>query len=812
MVYIIEILQIFCVRLQSYDFVDTWVYFLILNDDGADVKRKIAFVVCIILCISVVAGLFSYSRAATDYRYVRVNISIGTPTSFSFLADGNYSVSGQALDRQLYTVRIDGSQLKLCLGDTTVAQGSTIYITRHQGTPGRNNIIWLNNSVYGYRQYLGDMSFSIQNGAIQLVNRLPLEEYLYGVVPNEMSDSFPPEALKSQAVAARSFAADKISSSGTYDLRDAVDQVYKGYDASKTKSIAAVNATAGQVLKSGGQIIEALFSASNGGMTDIPYHRWGGGANWTFYDIQEDPYDLANPASPYETIHFPVVIDANNPVTSSGNAGTPNTAVAVNYIKTAILNSGQLAAYGVTNISQFALSRVISLETHTHESPASTNGRSSQDHSRMPVTGVNNCVDKVYARGSFIVTILPAGATSASVETAAAREPLAEETPAVIEEPVVSEEPAASKDTTAGEDTTADEKPTVSEEPPAAAEPPEAAAQAGAGQAAMADAGSAGAGTAVEVTNIDFNMRSLNGSDGSSTWKAFQSTSLGILVVEPVYSGSTLTGFDLSQRRYGHACGLSQRGAEQRAKDSNPDVNTYDKILAFYYPNTTLEPLYGSAPSLPAALSSTDHTNGQVVNVTTSVNVRRDPSTSYSELGTMPAGARLELMEAYVASDWFMVNYGGRPAYIHRDYVQVDNTLISTMFIRRRGEIYVTPKTTCSTLLGSLKFYNGTVTIRNASGTVISGSTLLGEGSTVTLTDSQGNVLDRVTVRVMRGDVDGDGRLTIADYTQIRLHILHQTTLDSYGVEMADINGDGAINIADYTLLRLYLLGLWNFV
>ena len=270
-------------------------------------------------------------------------------------------------------------------------------------------------------------------------------------------------------------------------------------------------------------------------------------------------------------------------------------------------------------------------------------------------------------------------------------------------------------------------------------------------------------------------------------------------MVEPVYSGGTLTGFDLSQRRFGHACGLSQRGAEQRAKSSDPNVNTYDKILAFYYPNTTLEQLYDSAPSLPAALPSTDYTNGKVVNVTSWVNVRSGPSTSYSELGRLPAGARLELMQAYVASDWFMINYGGKAAYIHRNYLEVDtNGFLSTMFIRRRGEIYVMPKTTCSTLLGSLKFYDGTVTIRNASGTVISGSTLVGDGSTITLTDSKGKVLEQVTVRVTRGDVNGDGRITTADYTQIRLHILQLITLDSYGVQMADINGDGVVDIGDY--------------
>jgi len=436
----------------------------------------------------------------------------------------------------------------------------------------------------------------------------------------------------------------------------------------------------------------------------------------------------------------------------------------------------------------------------------------------MPITGVNDCVDKVYARGSFTVTILPAKAASASAEKAAG-EPLAEEPPAASGEPAASEETAGGDqagddNTTAGEEPSASENPAANEGPETSEEPPEADAQAAAGQAAAADAVPAAAGTVVSVTGVDFNMRSLNGSDGSSTWKAFQSTSLGILVVDKVTGADgTLLGFNLSQRRYGHGCGLSQRGAEQRAKSSDPNVNTYDKILAFYYPETTLTTLDTSVPPLPAALPSTDYTNGRVVNVTTSVNVRSGPSsTEYAVIGTLPAGARLELMEAYVASDWFMINYGGKAAYIHRNYLEVDpNGFLSTMFIRRRGEIYVTPKTTCSTLSGSLRFYNGTVTIRNASGAVISGSALVGEGSTVTLTDSSGNVLVRLTVRVTRGDVDGDGRVTIADYTLVRLHILHETALDSYGFQMADINEDGEIDIADYTLLRLYLLGLWNF-
>ena len=86
-------------------------------------------------------------------------------------------------------------------------------------------------------------------------------------------------------------------------------------------------------------------------------------------------------------------------MTSYGNDGTPDTTIATNYIKQAILNSGQLPAY-ITDISQFTLSGVNDLYAHDYD----VNG--SQDHSRMPVTGVNNCIDMINATGSFNVTLL----------------------------------------------------------------------------------------------------------------------------------------------------------------------------------------------------------------------------------------------------------------------------------------------------------------------------------------------------------------------------------------------------------------------
>ena len=65
----------------------------------------------------------------------------------------------------------------------------------------------------------------------------------------------------------------------------------------------------------------------------------------------------------------------------------------------------------------------------------------------------------------------------------------------------------------------------------------------------------------------------------TDTYKAFNKDSLRIFVIE-----DEGTGFSIAQKRYGHGCGLSQRGAQQRANSTDSNVNTYDKILSFYYP------------------------------------------------------------------------------------------------------------------------------------------------------------------------------------------------------------------------------------
>ncbi|HEX8693169.1 MAG TPA: SpoIID/LytB domain-containing protein [Longimicrobium sp.] len=109
-------------------------------------------------------------------------------------------------------------------------------------------------------------------GTLAGVNEVPMEEYLYGVVPRELGPSQYPEAeaQKAQAVAARTYALSNLGKhwNNGYDLLATVqDQVYGGAAAEHSVSTAAVNATAGIAATYNGSLINALFYATSGGKT-----------------------------------------------------------------------------------------------------------------------------------------------------------------------------------------------------------------------------------------------------------------------------------------------------------------------------------------------------------------------------------------------------------------------------------------------------------------------------------------------------------------------------------------------------------------
>src|SRR5690606_35756872 len=120
------------------------------------------------------------------------------------------------------------------------------------------------------RKFRGDFEISSVNGQLALVNDVPLEQYLYSVVAAEVPSSWPQESLKAQAVAARSYAlyhaaGNKFNVAGLVDTT--LSQVYNGVDKEVDSIKQAVDSTAGEVIKSNGRIVEAIFSSNSGGMT-----------------------------------------------------------------------------------------------------------------------------------------------------------------------------------------------------------------------------------------------------------------------------------------------------------------------------------------------------------------------------------------------------------------------------------------------------------------------------------------------------------------------------------------------------------------
>lgn len=125
--------------------------------------------------------------------------------------------------------------------------------------------------------YRGMLTFSVNGSTMTGVNIVDLEEYLYGVVPSEMPQSYATEALKAQAVAARTYAMTKLGAhtGSGYQLCDTTNcQVYKGYSNEANSTTAAVDATAGEVACYNGSPIEAVFSASTGGYTENSENVW----------------------------------------------------------------------------------------------------------------------------------------------------------------------------------------------------------------------------------------------------------------------------------------------------------------------------------------------------------------------------------------------------------------------------------------------------------------------------------------------------------------------------------------------------------
>ena len=131
------------------------------------------------------------------------------------------------------------------------------------------SVLQLDSKPSTYDTYRGALRVRLSTTAI-VVNEVGLDAYLRGVVPLEMPPSWPVEAIRAQAIAARSYAAYRLHpTSGTFDVYDDTrSQVYRGVEGEAAATNQAVADTAGVVLKNGSAIANAMFHSTGGGATE----------------------------------------------------------------------------------------------------------------------------------------------------------------------------------------------------------------------------------------------------------------------------------------------------------------------------------------------------------------------------------------------------------------------------------------------------------------------------------------------------------------------------------------------------------------
>jgi stage II sporulation protein D len=223
----------------------------------------------------------------TETRIVRVLLDIaGGDVGFSDAT----SACGQALDpSRSYEAHRDGSSVKLrsSAGAPLAACGRRL---RAAGN-GRVAI----SGAGAYRGALEVVPTESDAGSLNVINALPVDQYVKGVIPNESPPSWPQAALRAQAVAARSFAltADVGGNGfGLYD--DTRSQVYEGLESETATTDEAAAATKGQVVTYGGKIAETYFSACSGGHTESVQNVFFGPPIPYLVGVP-DPYDYYCP-------------------------------------------------------------------------------------------------------------------------------------------------------------------------------------------------------------------------------------------------------------------------------------------------------------------------------------------------------------------------------------------------------------------------------------------------------------------------------------------------------------------------------------
>jgi stage II sporulation protein D len=197
---------------------------------------------------------------------------------------GATSADGQKLSAsRTYGVVPDGSKLEV------ISAGSKVGVFSAPLTVAGSDL-----DVSSKGHYAGALKFYPDGSGVITVNAVDLEDYVKGVIAEEMPASWPEPALEAQAVAARTYVLASHPVNPDYDVYDDTrSQMYGGISGEASSSDLAEATTRGQVVEQAGQLIPTYFFSSSGGHTESIQNVWLGTTPEPFLVGVSDPYDSA---------------------------------------------------------------------------------------------------------------------------------------------------------------------------------------------------------------------------------------------------------------------------------------------------------------------------------------------------------------------------------------------------------------------------------------------------------------------------------------------------------------------------------------
>lgn len=250
-------------------------------------------------------GAYGYAKAGKSYSFILGHYYRGTtigtldkPRVVRVLLDispgdvefsGATSACGKALDpARSYEAHRVGKTVKLrSSGGKPIADCG-----RKLRAAGRGKVAIAGQGTF--RGALETVPTESDAGSLNVVNALALEQYVKGVMPNEVPPSWPTEELKAHALAVRSIALTGDVGGNGFDLySDTRSQVYEGLESEYDRTNQAVDATRGQVVMYGSEVAQTLYSACSGGHTESAVNVFGSPVPYLVG--VPDPYDYYCP-------------------------------------------------------------------------------------------------------------------------------------------------------------------------------------------------------------------------------------------------------------------------------------------------------------------------------------------------------------------------------------------------------------------------------------------------------------------------------------------------------------------------------------